>query len=56
MGNALHFATIRWTTLGYLENVGYQFLSLRHGPPPSCGALKTAARGRPPSVEGKAGT
>jgi hypothetical protein len=30
--HALFFATIRWTTLVYLENVGFQFLSLRHRP------------------------
>jgi hypothetical protein len=29
-GHTLRYATIRWTTLGYLENVGFQFLSLRH--------------------------
>ncbi len=28
--HAPFFATIRWTTLVYLENVGFQFLSLRH--------------------------
>jgi hypothetical protein len=27
---ALCFAAIRWTALGYVENVGSQFLSLRH--------------------------
>ena len=36
-GHALRFATIRQTTLGYLENVGYQFLSLhrKRGPDPT---------------------
>jgi hypothetical protein len=42
-GRTLRYARIRWTTLGYVENVGFQFLSLRQRPQRStlCGTSGT---------------